>query len=190
MHKKKKEKKSVQGSPEQEKARSAGLSVRKFIITYLLLMGAFFFFIGFAPIRDVIDLNGLYTTGVVIITSKVLALINLPSTFEGSIIKLPAISLDVQFGCNGLEAVMIYSVAVLAFPSSWKRKAQGILAGFVVIQVINILRIAALAYSGVHFKSFFEYIHIYIAQGMMIAVALGIFFLYLNYANRKLQASL
>jgi exosortase/archaeosortase family protein len=188
MGKKKKEIKGFQKSQKQE-GRDSRFGVRRFIITYLLLMGAFFFFIGFAPIRDVIDLNGLYTSGVVIITTKLLTLLNLSSSFEGSIIRLPAISLDVQFGCNGLEAVMIYSVAVLAFPSSWKRKVQGILAGFVVIQVINILRIVGLAYSGVHFRSLFEYIHIYIAQGMMIAVALGIFFLYLNYANNKLKTS-
>jgi exosortase/archaeosortase family protein len=188
MSKKKKEVKRSKGRRKQEESTSR-FGVRRFIITYLLLMGAFFFFIGFAPIREVIDLNGLYTSGVVIITTKLLTLLNLPRSFEGSIIRLPAISLDVQFGCNGLEAVMIYSVAVLAFPSSWKSKVQGILAGFLVIQVINILRIVGLAYSGVHFRNLFEYIHIYIAQGMMIAVALGIFFLYLNYANRTLQTS-
>ena len=169
----------------KEVKASHGIGIKRFAVTYLILMGAFFFLIGFTPLQKIVDLNGLYTQGVVATTAKVLGILNIPCTYQGSIIQLPSISLDVKFGCNGLEAVMIYSVAVIAFPSSWKKKLIGILAGFIVIQVVNILRIAALAYSGIHFKNLFEYIHIYVAQGMMIAVSLGVFFLYLNYVQER-----
>ena len=164
------------------------INLRRFALTYILLMGAFFFIIGFTPLQRVIDLNGAYTKAVVHLTSKVLSLMNIHSTVHGSIITIthePAsISLDVRFGCNGLEAVMIYSVAIVAFPAPWRRRLYGIILGFIAIQVINILRIAGLAYSGIHFKEVFEYIHIYVAQGMMIAVSLGIFFIYLNRGQR------
>jgi exosortase H (IPTLxxWG-CTERM-specific) len=166
-----------------------GISVWRFAVTYLALMGSFFLLIGLKPVQNVIDLNGLYTKGVVILTSKILEVLTIPSTYQGSVIKLPSIALDVRFGCNGLEAVMIYSVAVIAFPASWKDKLMGILGGFLVIQVINILRISLLAYSAIHFKDLFEYIHIYIAQGMMIAVSLGVFFIYLNYAKTSQKAN-
>lgn len=152
-------------------------------MTYLILMGAFFLLIGLKPIQNIIDLNGLYSTGIVMLTSKILEILNIPSSYQGSIMKLPSIALDVSFGCNGLEAVMIRTVAIVSFPSLWKYKLMGIAGGFVLLQIINILRISALAYSAIHFKSLFEYIHIYIAQGMMIAVSLGIFFIYLNYAK-------
>lgn len=171
--------------PKERKNNNPVVSLRLFALTYVLLMGAFFIVIGLKPIQDLIDLNGLYTQGVVFVTSKVLNLTGLQCTYNGSIISLPTISLDVKFGCNGLEAVMIYSVAVIAFPAGWKKRALGILIGFVVLQVINIIRIAALAYTGIHFKSLFEYIHIYVAQGLMIAVSLGIFFLYLSYAQGR-----
>lgn len=166
----------------QEKDSKPLLSIRRFAITYLILMGLFFLVIGLKPVQDIVDLNGLYTKGVIILTSKVLGSMNIPCTYQGSIINLPSLSLDVRFGCNGLEAVMIYSVAIMAFPSTRMKKVIGIGAGFVAIQAINILRIAGLAYSGIHFKSLFEYIHIYVAQGMMIAVSLGMFFLYLHYS--------
>lgn len=167
---------------------SLTISLRRFALTYILLMGAFFLIIGLKPIQNIIDLNGLYTQGVVFVTSKVLNLTGLQCTYNGSIISLPAISLDVKFGCNGLEAVMIYSVAVIAFPAGWKKRAFGILAGFAVLQVINIIRITALAYTGIYFKNLFEYIHIYVAQGLMIAASLGIFFLYLNYVQKRRYA--
>ncbi len=166
------------------------LSIRRFALTYLILMGTFFLLIGLKPIQDIVDLNGLYSRGVVILTSKILGMLGISSSYQGTVITLPSIALDVRFGCNGLEAVMIYAVAVIAFPSPWKKKLIGILGGFVVIQVINILRIVSLAYSAIHFKSLFEYIHIYVAQGLMIAVSLGIFFVYLDYAKRSQQANI
>ena len=180
---KKSRRKSSESDADTGLPKAASLSVKRFAITYLALMGAFFVLIGFKPIQNIIDLNGVYTTGVVFATSKLLGMLNIPCTYQGSVISLPAISLDIKFGCNGLEAVMIYSVAVIAFPSTWTNKLIGIMAGFAVIQVVNILRIASLAYSGIHFRSIFEYIHIYIAQGMMIAVSLGVFVLYLHYAK-------
>ena len=181
--------KEVEIKPDEKQKRKDGISVWRFAVTYLALMGSFFLLIGLKPVQNVIDLNGLYTKGVVILTSKILEVLTIPSTYQGSVIKLPSIALDVKFGCNGLEAVMIYSVAVIAFPASWKDKLMGILGGFLVIQVINILRISSLAYSAIHFKDLFEYIHIYIAQGMMIAVSLGVFFIYLNYAKASQKAN-
>ena len=165
------------------------ISVKRFAVTYLILMGAFFLLIGLKPIQDVLDLNGRYTRGVVLLTSKILEILGIQSTYQGSIIQLPSIALDVKFGCNGLEAVMIYGVAVIAFPAQWKYKLMGIGGGFVLLQIINILRITALAYSAIHFQTLFEYIHIYIAQGMMIAVSLGVFFIYLNYAKSPQKAN-
>lgn len=179
-------KKPVQKNLLEEKTgQSSGhtISIRRFAITYIMLMGVFFLFTKFTPLQKIIDVNGFYTSGVVFITSKVLGIINIPCTYYGSIIQLPSISLDIQFGCNGLEAVMIFSVAVIAFPSSWKSKLLGIISGFIVLQVINIVRIAGLAYAGIHFKKLFQYIHIYVAQGVMIAIALGLFFIYIHYAN-------
>lgn len=163
--------------------RERGVSLRRFALTYLILMGAFFILIGFDPILKLIDVNGLYTQAIVAITASILSVLGIASTCQGSIIELFSISLDVKFGCNGLEAVMIYSVAVIAFPANWKKKLIGIAAGFVVIQIVNILRIVGLAYSGIHARNLFEYIHTYIAQGMMIAISLGVFFIYLEYVK-------
>jgi exosortase H (IPTLxxWG-CTERM-specific) len=180
--------KAGERSPKKDlKILGPRLSIRRFALTYLILMGAFFLLIGLKPIQDIIDLNGLYSKGVVILTSGILETLCISSNYQGSVIKLPSIALDVRFGCNGLEAVMIYAVAVMAFPAPWKNKLMGIVGGFVAIQVINILRIASLAFSAIHFKSLFEYIHIYVAQGLMIAVSLGIFFIYLNYAKSSQQ---
>lgn len=164
-------------------------TIKRFTLTYLILMGAFFQLIQLRSIRNSIDLDGIYTKWVVIVTSKALHLLAMPNSFQGSIIMLPTVSLDVKFGCNGLEAVMIYGIAVLAFPAPWKSKIAGIVSGFLIIQLLNIVRLTLLAYSAIHFKNLFEYIHIYVAQGIMIAVSLALFFVYLHYAEDPKRAN-
>lgn len=164
-------------------SQTGSASILRFIFTYVLLMGAFFLFIGLKPVQEIIDINGGYSNAIVYVTAKILGVLGVSSTIQGSIINLPSISLNVEFGCNGLEAVMIYAVAVLTFPASWKQRIVGIIAGFVVIQILNLIRIVALAYAGVYHRELFDLIHLYVAQGVMIAVALGTFVLYLNYLS-------
>ncbi len=163
--------------------KSESLSVIRFILTYVILMGVFFLLIGLEPVKQVLDINGGYSEAIVVLTAKILELFGVSSTYSGTLINLPSISLDVEFGCNGLEAVMIYIVAVLTFPATWKNRLIGIVGGFLVIQVLNLIRIVALAYSAVYHRDLFDLIHIYVAQGVMIAVALGTFVLYLSYIS-------
>jgi len=183
-----KKNKKIKDTQDRKEKASAGISIRRFLIIYLVLMTSFFFFAWFKPIHKIIDVNGLYTQSIVVATSKILALLGLPSTSQGSIIALPGLSLDVKFGCNGLEAVMIYSIAVLAYPAHWNKKIMGIAAGFFLLQTANILRIVLLVYSGIHLKNLFEYIHIYIAQGIMIVLSLIFFFIYLGHATSSATA--
>ena len=155
----------------------------KFLFIYMLLMGLFLFLIGYEPIKSVLDINGLYSRAIVAVTAFFLKLAGMAVQTSGVILQTPRAALEVRFGCNGLEAVLIYSVAVLAFPSSWARKIVGIAAGFVIIQVLNILRIVVLALIRVHLPAFFELFHIYVAQGIMIAVALVLFIGWIGYAH-------
>lgn len=161
------------------------VSVLRFVITYVVLMGLFFLLIGLKPVQDVFDINDGYSQVIVFLTAKILGVIGIPISTQGSLMHLPSISLDVEFGCNGLEAVMIYTVAVLTFPATWRQRLIGIIGGFAVIQVLNLIRIVGLAYAGVYHRELFDVIHLYVAQGVMIAVALGTFVLYLTYINRK-----
>ncbi len=165
--------------------KSESLSIIRFIVTYVVLMGAFFLLIGLKPVQDILDINGAYSSAIVFLTATILEIFGITSTYSGSLINLPSISLDIAFGCNGLEAVMIYTVAILTFPATWKNRLIGFTAGFLVIQVLNLIRIVALAYAGVYHRELFDLIHIYVAQGVMIAVALGTFVLYLSYLSHE-----
>ena len=169
----------------KETPKTKAPSIWRFIITYLILMALFLFLIGLEPIKKVIDINGLYTKMIVSLTALSLSPFGIVQGVKGSVIHLKGISLDVRFGCNGLEAFLIYTVAILSFPAKREKKLWGILAGFFIIQALNILRIVSLGLSGIYLKGYFYYLHIYVAQGIMIAVALVLFFSWLYYATEK-----
>jgi exosortase/archaeosortase family protein len=162
----------------------SGTGILRFVVIYFGLMALFFMLMGFRPLQNYFNVNDLYSNFIAFLTNKVLGLLQIKSSFSGSVVNLPGVSLDILFGCNGLETVMIYSIAVIAFPAAWKKKLVGIVGGFVLLQIINILRIVGLAYAAVNMKPVFEILHIYVAQGIMIAIALGIFFIYIYYARK------
>lgn len=148
-------------------------------------MGLFVFLISFEPIKRILDINGVYTHMILYLTHLALKPFGIVEGIQGSVICLKGLAMDVRFGCNGLEAFLIYTVAVLSFKANIKKKFVGVTAGFIVLQLLNILRIVGLGLCGVYAKEYFHYVHIYVAQGMMIAVAFVLFLVWLNYAAEK-----
>ncbi len=174
--------KSLFTNPTRKEKTGKGEVVR-FICSYILFTALFLILIGFKPVKEIIDINGLYTRLVVLLTSTILKPFGVVEGIDGSIIHLRGISLNVLFGCNGLEAFLIYLAAVLAFRGSWKKRSIGIAAGFLILQLLNVLRIALLGIVGVYFRDFFYYFHVYVAQGIMIAFSLIIFMIYMSYCK-------
>ncbi|HUO76354.1 MAG TPA: archaeosortase/exosortase family protein [Thermodesulfovibrionales bacterium] len=169
----------------ERKRKTGEISIWSFLIKYFMLMGLLTFVLVYKPLKERIDVNNVYSKAVVIVTAEALGISGISCTYRDSIISVPGSTLDVRFGCNGLEAVMIYSAAVVAFPAPWKKRFIGVLAGFLVIQAANILRITALVFSAIHYKNFLDYIHNYVTQGLMIAISLAVFFIYLTYAGNQ-----
>jgi len=157
----------------------------RFVFLYVLLITAFVLLIGLEPVQRIVDLNGLYTGFIIRLSALLLKPLGIITGTEGSIIYLRNGALRVLFGCNGLEAFLIYSAAVLAFRASHRQKLLGILVGFWVLQFFNVLRIAMLSLMYVHFKQYFYLFHVYVAQGFMIALSFLLFLGYLHHVSRQ-----
>ena len=56
------------------------LSIKRFAVTYLILITLFFLLIAMKPVKNVIDLNGLYTKAIVFITAKILEIMGMLCT--------------------------------------------------------------------------------------------------------------
>ncbi|MBV6340460.1 archaeosortase/exosortase family protein [Candidatus Magnetobacterium casense] len=160
-------------------------NIRRFVFVYVTLMFLFFLLMGLNVIKNVFDVNKVYNEIIVIMTSKVLYLLNIPSSCNGSILRLSTFAMEVKFGCSGLESVMIYSIAIVAYPATWMQRLVGIVTGFFIIQLLNIIRIVALGLTGIYFKEIFDVVHFYVAQGIMIAISLALFFMFSSYVAKN-----
>jgi exosortase family protein XrtM len=55
-------------------------------------------------------------------------------------------NLRVTRGCEGVEMFLMLVAGILAFPATWKRRAQGLVLGSVLAYVLSLTRLMALHY--------------------------------------------
>ncbi len=91
----------------------------------------------------------------------------------------------IERGCNGIEAVIILVAAILAFPAPWRHKLVGLCAGFVAIQLLNIVRIVSLFWLGSWNRVWFDWFHLYLWQALIVLDALIVFLVWLRTLPRQ-----
>lgn len=98
---------------------------------------------------------------------------------------------QIESGCNGVEACIVLIAAIVAFPSSWRNKFIGIVLGIIAIQAINILRIISLFYLVQWDQALFEFAHLYLWQALIMLDVLIVFLFWVGFVNkqRTVQAS-
>jgi exosortase H (IPTLxxWG-CTERM-specific) len=96
-------------------------------------------------------------------------------------------AVEIQPGCNGVEAVIILFSALFAFPAPFKHKLAGFAAGFFAIQLLNLVRIISLFYLGQWNMTAFKWFHLYLWQALIILDALVVWLIWLRYIPQPRQ---
>ena len=108
-------------------------------------------------------------------TGAILNLFGASVQVDGTLISSPDYAIRIVTECTGLVPMAIVVCAVLAYPSTAKKKAIGAALGIVGIFVLNLVRTVSLFFIGGHFSSsFFNTAHFLIWQPLMIVVAIVI----------------
>ena len=84
-------------------------------------------------------------------------------------------AIAIRRGCDAVEPTWLLCAAILAFPGPWKRKFAGMLAGIVVLQALNLVRIVTLYLVGSRFPSIFPSMHLEVWPALFIVVAIALF---------------
>jgi exosortase H (IPTLxxWG-CTERM-specific) len=149
-----------------------------FLSLFALILGAGFTLISLQPINDhVIE---PFTALVAKASGISLDLIGQGVEMQGTIIRNPKFAVNIRNGCNGVETMIIFLAAVLAFPAGLKSKLAGLAIGIVAIQGINLIRVVALFLTGVYFPSFFDSSHTVVWQTIVIASGVVFWILWAN----------
>ena len=94
-------------------------------------------------------------------------------------------AVSIEAGCNGVEAAIVLIAGIVAFPASLKNKVIAILAGFLFVQALNIVRIISLFYLGQWNYSVFEWFHLYLWPVLIMLDVLIVFAIYLQWLGKQ-----
>jgi exosortase H (IPTLxxWG-CTERM-specific) len=156
---------------------AAPASLRRFLVLFLLLNLAGFGLLQWAAVdRVVTQFSALLVT----VGAGLIRVFGGQVVNDHTILRSVANGFSVQMmnGCNGIHVTVLWVASVLAFPAPWRRKASGLAAGMAVIHALNLLRFLALFYVGQSQPAWFDFLHVYAAESLMMFVTLALFWLW------------
>jgi exosortase H (IPTLxxWG-CTERM-specific) len=149
-----------------------------FLTLFVAILGGGFLLIAWNPVNDhVIE---PFTAAVARTSGWVLDLIGQDVTMQGTVIRNPRFAVNIKNGCNGVETMIIFAAAVLAFPTGWRQRFAGLALGGVAIQLVNLVRVVALFLTGVYFHDLFDASHTTVWQTIVILFGVLLWILWAN----------
>jgi len=93
-------------------------------------------------------------------------------------------AVEMREGCNGINVIILLWSAILAFPARWDSKVIGLVAGSVIIQMVNIVRFISLFYLGQYSLPWFDFAHTYLWESLLVLDTLVVFWLWVDRIKR------
>jgi len=97
--------------------------------------------------------------------------------------------LDIENGCEGLDALFLLAAAMLVAPIAGRMRAIGILIGTGVVFLLNQARILALFYAYRADHALFDLLHGTVTPIVVVLLVLGFFYGWLDLALRRMAAT-
>ena len=165
----------------------------KYTLIYILLGSIFFGLIQIENYSPFFFLNDLQTNLTLILISYGVEFSNLPIKIQESLMLFDnGAKVTIDYTCNGLTAILLYTVAILSYPTYIKAKITWLIYGYIIIVAINLLRIFVFSYAVTINPDYFHFAHDYIGRYGMGLLTLGLFFIFTQYAriSKKLTPTL
>lgn len=147
---------------------------------FILVLVVLFSLELFGPVHDHVIIP--FTALIATVSASIVQIFDSSVQAYGIIIQdtVTRVAVSIQPGCNGVEAMICLTAAIIAFPASWKHKFYGLFFGFLAIQALNIVRIISLFYLLQWNKEWFEWAHLYLWQALIILDALIVFIVWVR----------
>lgn len=88
-------------------------------------------------------------------------------------------------GCNAISIMIIFIAFVVAFSTTWKQTIAYILGGLVIIQIMNVLRIALLNYIFVYHDEYGKIAHDYLFPAILYGTIVVLWIVWVKYFALK-----
>jgi archaeosortase B (VPXXXP-CTERM-specific) len=100
-------------------------------------------------------------------------------SYAGNLVVFHGFSVKIIVECTGIYEILIFSAAVLAFPTSIRKKLIGLLLGGPLLYFFNVIRIVVLIIVGRYWFSIFDFMHIYFWQATLILMITSVWLLWI-----------
>src|SRR5262249_40694727 len=111
-----------------------------------------------------------FTRGIAWVAYTLMRSLGAPVGLDGVAVSMPNFSVLIRNNCNAVYEMGLYAALTLAYPAPAGRRTTGILFAFVVIYVVNLIRVVSLLYTGYLLPGFFDAAHVYVWQVLFVAV--------------------
>jgi exosortase/archaeosortase family protein len=119
------------------------------------------------------------------ISSVVLNLFGQENKADGITLTGSNNSLNVSKGCDGMEVSALYLIGILLMPFTWQSKGVGLFWGFLVLYLLNLLRIIGLFVTQIYMPSAFDFLHLHGGFALFTVVAIFMWMIWANWAIKK-----
>jgi archaeosortase B (VPXXXP-CTERM-specific) len=170
--------KSKKEKSKAKKSKGYGPIIRFCVIFFVLLVViTLLYSSGGGPVATVLMKLEVLTA---VITGFLLNLLGLTADVSGKLIFLSNFSIEVIGECTGLFEMLIFLAALIAYPSTLKKKLIGILLGIPFLYVINIIRMVFISVVANWSPKTFDFLHVYFWQVAMIFIILAAWILWIQ----------
>lgn len=144
-----------------------------FLVKFFAILIAAYLLIAWNPVNDHVIVP--FTAAIARSSGSLLRMMGEEVKVVGTTISSPLFGVNINNGCNGVEAMLILLASIVAFPASMKARAAGLFLGAVVVQILNAIRIITLYLLGAYHPRLFDLFHTAVWQIVIILAAIGFF---------------
>jgi len=164
--------------------------IARFAVLFGVAFGVFMWLLdGHGPVDAVNRVIHGWTEIQTLAAAKLVGLLGGSATAQGTYLGGPGFSCEVDVGCNGMSAAALLLAGLVSFPAGWRARIAG--AGLLLPAVfaVNVVRLAGLYWTGVHWPELFAPMHVYVGQAVVILVSAGLWLAWLSWNSPSRAAS-
>jgi exosortase H (IPTLxxWG-CTERM-specific) len=162
--------------------------VHRFAIGFVACLAAVGF--GYPPLRRRYYLYfAALERGTAKLEYLMMSLVSSQAKLDEDVVSYAGFSVHIVEECTGVYEALIFASAVLAYPTRWRHKLVGLLAGIPAIYAFNLVRIASLLVIGRYQRQLFDFVHLYFWQGTLILLVSSCWLAWLLLVVRRDEAA-
>lgn len=147
-----------------------------FLLKFFGILVAAYLLVAWKPVNDGVIVP--FTAAIASASGVVLRAIGQDVTVQGTTIASQQFAVNINNGCNGVEAMLILLASIVAFPARASARVAGLILGALAVQLLNEIRIVSLYLLGAYQPKLFDIFHTAVWQVAIILAAVGFFLLW------------